>query len=86
MREYHLTIAFSIGIAALQTIAPPKALSQTSESNKPAFRVVDIDGNGQTSLQEAGKVGINEQTFKRADVDNSRFLTIVEYQSLQNIA
>jgi hypothetical protein len=86
MRIHPLTIALSIGLAAPQTITPPKAFSQASESNKPAFRVVDIDGNGQISLQEAGKVGINEQTFKRADVDNSGFLSVDEYQALQNIA
>ena len=86
MRIHPLTIALSIGLAAPQAITPQKAFGQASESNKPSFRVVDIDGNGQISLQEAGKVGINEQTFKRADVDNSGFLSVDEYQALQNIA
>jgi hypothetical protein len=63
---------------------PASVLAQSN--TKPGFKVVDLDGNGQISLEEAKEAGFSEKAFVRADLDRSSFLTIEEYERIQTIA
>ena len=74
---------FSIAIlAGLFSSAPLLAQLQS----KPAFTVVDLDGNGHISLQEANQAGMSEPAFRRADLDKSGFITFDEYKKMNSVA
>ena len=69
---------------ALLLSMPASALAQSN--TKPSFKVVDLDGNGQISLEEAKEAGFSEKAFVRADQGRSGFLSIEEYERIQSIA
>jgi hypothetical protein len=60
--------------------------SQPVKTSRPSFVVVDLDGNGQVSLQEAQKSGISKGVFVRADLDRNGYLTIDEYEQINSIS
>jgi len=75
----------SCALALLITISTGASSWAQNNNSKPAFTVVDIDGNGQISLQEARSAGISEKAFTRADRDRSGYLTVDEYNTMQSI-
>ena len=71
-------------IALLAGFASSSPLLAQSPS-RTEFTVINLDGNGQISHQEASKEGISEPVFRRADLDRSGFLTFDEHQRINSI-
>lgn len=64
-------------LIAVAAIAPMAAIAA---ADRPSYKEVDRNGDGEVSVSEAIKVGIPEEEARREDIDSDGILTRADWQ------
>ena len=70
---------WKVGVAALALMAAP-ARTAPAGPELPPFGQADTDNDGFLSLEEARRVGIPPERFRREDLDHDGRIDIVQYK------